>query len=195
VADPDRPPSSRRARKLGTSSPVARVVTPRRGHSSAPALREHGRPREHAEVAPRRDAGTSGQSFQQIISERILGCTSSQRPAGQHCYLKGAEDVLIDVGARVTDLIGSDGYRALLGRALCLAAIDFPLLADVRAAESPPGRLLIRGSLDLGKLDAEQLLEASVAVFAHLHDLMEEFLGQELVQTLLWESWPIRLGA
>lgn len=195
MADPDRPTSSRIACKVGTSKSIARLVSSRRSHASTPVLRDRARPREHVEVEPRRDGVTPGQVFQQIISERMVGCAACQRSPSQRCVLMGAESVLIELGARITDLIGADGYRALLGRALRLAAIEFPVLADVRPAESPPGRLLIQGSVETRKVETDQVLDASVAVFAHLHDLMEEFLGRELVRTLLWESWPVRLGA
>src|SRR5438270_10841180 len=52
------------------------------------------------------------------------------------------EDVFSSIGERLSSLLGPDGYRALVERALEIAAEDYPLLKTVRPAIAPAGRLV-----------------------------------------------------
>jgi hypothetical protein len=102
---------------------------------------------------------------------------------------RAAEQTLIDLGDRLSSLIGSDGYRALIGRALNMAAEDFPVLKGVQPALDPPGRLaglppVVRGSKDGDGKDA------IVGTLAALLWLLEQFIGKDLTRQIVGDVCP-----
>jgi hypothetical protein len=95
-----------------------------------------------------------------------------------------------ELGAQLSALVGRDGFRALLARALHLAAADFPILSGVSPAPSPPGRLTgLRGRRWRDATQSE-VRGAVAATLAALLWLLHEFIGPDLTQRILADVWP-----
>jgi hypothetical protein len=94
------------------------------------------------------------------------------------------EDVFSNIGERLSRLLGPDGYRALVERALEIATEDYPLLKTVRPAIAPVGRLVGLPRLDEPD-QRDQVFEALGGTLAVLFALLEQLLGSDLVCQLL----------
>ena len=88
------------------------------------------------------------------------------------------------IGEPLCRLLGRDGYRALLERALYVAAEDYPLLNTVRPAIAPAGRLVGLPAVD-ALMQREQVFEALAAALAVLLALLVRLLGSDLVRQIL----------
>jgi len=75
-------------------------------------------------------------------------------------------------------LVGPEGYRSLLARALMLAQRETPLLGAVKVKED--------GSI--GGLTGKAT-EANVVLIGYLIDLMETFIGEAVTVWLLNDIW------
>jgi hypothetical protein len=122
------------------------------------------------------------------FSVRLLG-KANRQPKEPTRGLAAAVQPFVELGERLSALIGSEGYRALITSALQLAASDFPMLNAVRPAQSPPGRLvgLPRGS---GQTMRRDVLHALAATLAALLWLLEQLIGEDLSHAVLNEVWP-----
>lgn len=87
----------------------------------------------------------------------------------------------------LANLVGKGGVRALLARALVLAAAEVPWL----------GAATIGGDGDLEGLDAlsvpldsAEFLEGRVVLLAQLFGLLVAFIGPSLTSRLMGEIWP-----
>ena len=88
---------------------------------------------------------------------------------------------------RLSSLMGSTGFGALLSRALALAEPEVPWLHAVHV--QPDGSL--NGLVDLGKqVDPEEQTEGSVVLLAQLLGLLVTFIGANLTLQLILELWP-----
>jgi len=105
-----------------------------------------------------------------------------------------AERSFIELGAHLSVLIGTEGYRALLARALHLASGEFALLSSVRPGIAPPGRLV---GLRSGSRHAPagEVRAAISATMAALLSVLEQFIGEDLVLRVLREICPPLYGA
>jgi hypothetical protein len=91
--------------------------------------------------------------------------------------------------ARLDPLIGAGGFRALLARALHLAAKEFPWLDAVRVDEHPACTL--KGLREAVKgLEASQVKEAFALVLANVIWLLVSFIGEDIAFGLVKEVWP-----
>ena len=87
----------------------------------------------------------------------------------------------------LASLMGIDGFRALLSRALALAGAEVPWLRAVRVESD--------GTLDgwmqpYALLGPEQYHEGRVVLLAQLLGLLVAFIGERLTLRLLLEEWP-----
>jgi hypothetical protein len=100
-----------------------------------------------------------------------------------------AEDSLVELGTPLCALVGVEGYRALLARALEVAAADYPMLGGVRPGTAPPGRLVgwKPGTGQARPADADAAVTATLAV---LFRLLDQFLGHDMTQRVIGEVWP-----
>jgi hypothetical protein len=123
------------------------------------------------------------------LSVRLVGATTSVSNGAAAHDLGAAEQPFVELGERLSRLVGTEGYRALVARALHLASAEFPLLNSVRPGVSPPGRLvgLQRGSR---QTPAAEVRDAVAAALAVLLWLLEQFIGRDLTQGILREVWP-----
>jgi hypothetical protein len=104
--------------------------------------------------------------------------------------LQAAELAFVELGAYLSGLVGADGYRALVARAVHLAASQFPFLQAVKPAISPPGRLVGLPKRDARRTTANQARKAAVSMLAELLWLLREFLGRDLIQCVVVLVWP-----
>lgn len=90
--------------------------------------------------------------------------------------------------SQISTLVGPDGYRALLSRAVALAVREHPLLGAAQVDSE--GRLTrleeFTGSCDT--VEAEE--SACAAILANLLALLASFLGTEITRQLLRSAWP-----
>jgi hypothetical protein len=87
----------------------------------------------------------------------------------------------------LSTLMGTAGFRALLSRALALAAAEVPWLQAVQVKAD--GTL---GGWEEahGKIDSDEFYEGRVVLIAQLLGLMAAFIGEILTLRLVREVWP-----
>lgn len=86
-------------------------------------------------------------------------------------------------------LLGIDGFRALLSRALALAGAEMPWLRALRLG--PDGALEGLDNDELtAKLDARAVAECEVVLVAQLLGLLVTFIGPALTLRLVHDIWP-----
>jgi hypothetical protein len=91
---------------------------------------------------------------------------------------------------RLAPLVSVAGFNALLGRAVKLAAREFPFLAAIGAATAAPN-----GSLDglwqaVEGCEPAEGADALVAILANFIWLLVIFIGENLVMRKVHEAWP-----
>jgi hypothetical protein len=89
----------------------------------------------------------------------------------------------------LTDLLGSGGIAALMGRALHLAKRDNPLLADV-TVQTEASSCFSGLPKALASGTDEEAAAASASVLAHLFGLLALLLGEELGMQPVRRLWP-----
>ena len=84
-------------------------------------------------------------------------------------------------------LMGSTGFRALLSRALSLAAAEVPWLCAVHVkADSSFGGFEASAT----QLDPEEIAEGGAVLIAQLLRLLVAFIGENLTLRLVGDVWP-----
>lgn len=84
-------------------------------------------------------------------------------------------------------LMGNEGFRALLARALVMAKSEVPWLREVRVAAD--------GSLEgleehHSQLDPDEFFEGKIVLLAQLLGLLVAFIGEDLTLRLVRDVWP-----
>lgn len=111
-------------------------------------------------------------------------------PAADAARLAHAFAALCDrLRHRLEPLIGSNGVRALFGRALHLARPDFPWLASARLTAEPGCALqhVVDAAHDV---DVRLVGEGLAAILAHDLSLLFQFIGEDLALPLVETAWP-----
>jgi hypothetical protein len=90
-----------------------------------------------------------------------------------------AADVCEELHPTLSTLMGATGFRALLARALALAAAEVPSLCQLEVDAA--GRLVGPEPMEF---------EGSVVLVAQLLSLLAAFIGEQLTRQLLLERWP-----
>ena len=88
---------------------------------------------------------------------------------------------------QLASLMGEGGFRALLARALALAAAEVPWLRAVQVKAD--GTLAGLEGLP-AQLDPDEFLEGRVVLLAQLLGLLVAFIGENLTLRLVQEVWP-----
>lgn len=96
--------------------------------------------------------------------------------------VEAVERVTTKLSAGMTLLVSSDGYRALLGRALYLARAEYAVLDGVRVGTSD---VYLEGLRETGGAH-----DAVVAFLAHVIALLVRFIGDDLTRNLIRQRWP-----
>lgn len=98
--------------------------------------------------------------------------------------LEPTEQVLRRLSPGVTALVTTAGYRALLSRALRLARTEFPLLDGVAVGT-------VGAYIDGRRVAGAGVSEDSVVAFiGALIGLLATFIGDDLTDNLIRDTWP-----
>ena len=124
------------------------------------------------------------------VSLRLLRGTPPAPSDDTRDMFRAAELALVELGARLSGLVGADGYRALVARAVQRAASEFPVLQSVKPGTAPPGRLVGLPAPDSRHATATEARNAAVALLAELLWLLDEFIGRDLTQRVVVLVWP-----
>jgi len=87
----------------------------------------------------------------------------------------------------LSTFMGKAGFRALVGRALALAAAEVPWLVSLKV--QPDGSLHPSAEL-MAQVSPSDRLEGRVVLLAQLLGLMVAFVGEKLTLRLVHEVWP-----
>jgi hypothetical protein len=122
-----------------------------------------------------------------VMARRLLDREMGAKP-GPAELDQVAERVLARLHDTLSKLIGPAGVHALLARALHLAKRELPQLRSVAAGPTTTS-LVGLGEAIAGR-PSEESAEAIVAVLANFVWLLATFIGEELAQQLVCETWP-----
>ena len=111
-----------------------------------------------------------------LLAQEMEGRPKAKTP------LEGTQRVTTKLSTGITLLVSSDGYRALLGRALYLARAEYSLLDGVRVGTSD---FSLEGLRETGTAH-----EALVSFLAQVIALLARFIGDDLTAKLIRQSWP-----
>lgn len=117
----------------------------------------------------------------QELARWLLAQEMDDRPNAR-TPLEAAERVARKLSAGMTLLVSSDGYRALLGRALYLARAEYAVLDGIRVGTSD---IYLEGLRETGGA-----YDALVAFLAHVIALLARFIGDDLTANLIRQRWP-----
>jgi len=117
----------------------------------------------------------------QELARWLLAQEMDDRPNAR-TPLEAAERVVRKLSAGMTLLVSSDGYRALLGRALYLARAEYAVLDGVRVGTSD---VYLEGLRETGGA-----YDALVAFLAQVIALLARFIGDDLTGNLIRQRWP-----
>ena len=119
-----------------------------------------------------------------VLEQRV-----STRSARRSVLVAAAERCLIDLGTSLAMLLGNEGYRALVERALWLTATEFPALADARARSRPPGRV-VGLQRSLRAMPSEEIKEVLALTLANVVWILTKLVGTDVCLNLLRQVWP-----
>ena len=108
-------------------------------------------------------------------------------PPGPRSPVDAAANACRKLHDHLAPIIGSDGFDALLTRALALARREYPALKGIHAR---PGGVLEKdgeSSQGASHRDAE---EGLALIIANVHWLLVTFIGEALASRLVGEIWP-----
>jgi hypothetical protein len=118
---------------------------------------------------------------QQELARWLLAQEMEGRPTAK-TPLEGTQRVTTKLSTGITSLVSSDGYRALLGRALYLARAEYSVLDGARVGTSG---FSLEGIRETGTAN-----EALVSFLAQVIALLARFIGDDLTTKLIRQSWP-----
>ena len=113
---------------------------------------------------------------------------AGERPRTED-FVDAMERVCQALHVRLTPLLSAAGVNALLGRAITLAAREFPVLAGIGAIKAPDCSLGgLRDALD--EQDPSGAADVLVAIFGNFLWLLVDFIGENLGLRKVREAWP-----
>ena len=119
----------------------------------------------------------------QNLARLLLAQERAKLPIPAHA----AESACRKMRTLLVELVGEEGVRVLLTRALVLANRDAPGLAAVQVNTD----CVLEGLAEAGPGgDAEQAAEAFVILLAHVLGLLVTFIGESLTLRIVREMWP-----
>jgi hypothetical protein len=101
---------------------------------------------------------------------------------------KAFDDLCVRLHERLQPVFGSVAVDALFGRAVHLAADEFPWLREAGLEARP---CQTDGIEKLEHLDPGTIEEGLATVLAHDIDLLIGFVGEDLVLPLVQQAWDI----
>jgi hypothetical protein len=129
-------------------------------------------------------SGRDAETNQKIRSiARSLLSYESTADAGPETDIAATYRVLEALRRRLCTVVGVQGFRVLLTRALTLARARVPRLSEVTV--NPDGSLT-----GLSALPAEEIPIAGFVLTAQLLELLATFIGEGLTLRILLSVWP-----
>ena len=130
----------------------------------------------------RRQALAGARTWAELL---IAGQKTGNQPRGAKSLAAFRESE--QLRPQLAALMGNGGFRALLARALTLAAMQVSWLRLVQVKAD--------GSLEVSdegekQADPVQLAEGRVVLLAKLLELLAAFIGEKLTLRLVKETWP-----
>ena len=132
-----------------------------------------------------------------MIPKAANGRSLAKRILAQEAgNLRTAQDVLAAAAAvcrklylEIGQFVGTEGFRALFGRALHLARAEFSFLEVVQVGECSNDEYLV-GIADVVSQDSEEITEGVAAVLGGFFDLLFTFIGADLALRMIHRRWP-----
>jgi hypothetical protein len=149
-------------------------------------MTDRGGPTEPARSA--RGATPSGSAAQRELALKVIAHYAGT-DAGSEAVAAAAGRIFEDLDRVVSPLIGHLGVDSLTGRALHLAALEYPCVVTKRGpdqADRPFAQVLVC----LEQQEAADATAAAAAVFATFTGLLGTFIGEPLTARLLRKAWP-----
>jgi hypothetical protein len=120
------------------------------------------------------------------LSQRLITFESKGKKSSETTYL-AAFHVCEKLRPYLATLMGSDGFRALLSRALAVAGTEVSWL---RAVHVQANSSLEGGDEIAGKVAPDEIREGAVVLIAQLFGLLAAFIGEDLMLRMVREVWP-----
>jgi hypothetical protein len=128
----------------------------------------------------------SSPSLRRFVRRALIDATGVASP--DRVQLASAFDVLCErLRDRLYPLFGTTAVTALFVRALHVATLEFPWLADVMPKNA--NTCSVEKSAELERLECGSLEEGLAAVMAHNIGLLSGFVGEDLVLPLVQQAW------
>jgi hypothetical protein len=119
------------------------------------------------------------------LATRLLAAEAASNPdSGSHAH--EALQVLEKLRISLTRFAGTDGFTALMGRALAMARDEVPALQEVNIISDGS----IEGLQEVADHSKDGGTEAAVVVIANLLTLLVTFIGESLTIRLIGDAWP-----
>lgn len=117
------------------------------------------------------------------IAQQLLSYEAAGADSNSEMTPPAACRVLEELRQPLCTLVGVQGCRVLLARALTLATAKIPSLSAV--AVKPDGSLV-----GLSDLNSDEISEAGIVLTAQLLGLLATFIGKSLMLRILLGVWP-----
>lgn len=131
---------------------------------------------------------TNSGTFGRALAHRLLAHEAGMAHDSGDTAASGSA-VCQKLLAEIEQFIGHDGFKALLARALHMARVEFPFLAEVQIGESDEG-WLIGLSENIATRDATEVSDSIAAVLGGFIDLLGTFIGHDLTLRMIHRRWP-----
>jgi len=122
-----------------------------------------------------------------IFAERILSAETLAAENPAHADWPAVSVVCGKLGPHLATLLGNAGFKALLARALFLAAKECPALGELQVAAD--GGVV---GADKGGVPPPVMMrvDAATIFLAQLMNLLAIFVGETLTMQIVHEVWP-----
>ena len=90
----------------------------------------------------------------------------------------------------IGQFVGTDGFKALLTRALHLARAEFSFLEVVQVGECSDDEYLVGIADAVSQREIEEVTEGIAAVLGGVFDLLSTFIGDDLAMRMIHRRWP-----
>ena len=124
------------------------------------------------------------------VATRLLAHEMGGQPATAESLAAASGRLLDRLSARLGEVIGPAGVRAIFLRAVKLRSTEFPFLDERIVPESQGESLAESLRARLQGQQTEGIQEASVILFATFAGVLAAVIGDRLTWSLLQQIWP-----
>lgn len=120
------------------------------------------------------------------LARRLLAREAGTESPGTLALAGAAERAFDKLRLHLSRLLGTDGFRVLLARAVTLARAEYSWLESARVRDDGS----LEGLAEAAVTDTAEAREGITAVPAQFLGLLETFIGRDLTLRLLHGVWP-----